>query len=195
MWPWEHVLFAYVFYSVGVHLRFRRRPDDWPVVVLAFASVFPDLVDKPLGWQFGLFATGWGIAHSVFFAVPVSALVYATARRAGLAVGTPFALGYLLHLVGDVVPKSLGRGELYLDLVLWPLGDPSPDEYVSFVGGVRDHLATYAADLAGGEFTLTVALQVGSVAIGTLLWLADGLPGLRLAAGSVRRAVVELIPG
>jgi len=195
MWPWEHVLFAYVFYSAGVHLRLRRRPDDWPVVVLAFASVMPDLIDKPLGWQFGLFATGWGIAHSVFVAVPASVLVYAAARRAGLGVGVPFAVGYLLHLVGDVIPKSLGQGELYLDPVLWPVGNPSPDEYGSFVGGVRDHLVTYAADLAGGELGLTVALQVGSVALGTLLWVADGLPGLRLAAGSVRRAVVGLIPG
>jgi hypothetical protein len=194
MWPWEHVLFAYVFYSLYVHLRFRRRPDDWPVVVLAFASVLPDLIDKPLAWQFGVFETGWGPSHSVFVAVPASVLALAVGWRLGTRSGTSFAFGYLLHLVGDVVPYSLGRSSLQFAPVLWPVGNPSPGEYGSFVGGVRDHAVEYAAQLAAGDITMTLVLQVGSVSLGTLLWLADGLPGLRLAVVSARRTVIELIP-
>jgi len=195
MWPWEHVLFAYVFYSLYVHLRFRRRPDDWPVTVLAFASVLPDLVDKPLAWQFGLLETGWGVAHSVFVAVPVSALVCAVAWRRGVGVGHPFALGYLLHLIGDVVPYSLKRGQFQFDPIAWPVRLASENEYESFVGGVSDNLLVYAADIGGGDLTLTIALQIGSVVSGMLLWLVDGLPGLQLAVVSARQAVVELIPG
>lgn len=190
MWPWEHVLFAYVFYSVFVHFWFRARPTDWPVAALAFGSLLPDLVDKPLAWQFGLFETGWAIAHSVFVAVPLSLLAYAVARYRGAdRVGIGFAFGYLLHLVGDVLPASLSRGELYLTPVLWPFGNPtvshSPE---SFAGGVLHNLGNYLSGLVALDMTPVLALQLGALVVGLGLWVYDGFPGLRLVVAPVRRA-------
>ncbi len=194
MWPWEHVLFAYVFYSLYVHARYRHSPWDRPVASLAFASVLPDVIDKPLAWQFALFETGWGVAHSVFVAVPVSALVYAIARRRGHAeIGVAFGVGYLLHLVGDVVPASLSRNALYLHPVLWPFGNPTTrHSHGSFVDGVRTHLVEYAAQLLALDVTPVVALQLGSVVLGVGLWLYDGRPGLGLIIDPICRTIESL---
>ncbi len=49
--------------------------------VLAFGAVLPDLVDKPLAWQFDLFETGYAVAHSAFVVVPALFVVYVLARR------------------------------------------------------------------------------------------------------------------
>lgn len=182
MFPWEHVLFAYVSYSAYVRVRFRVGPADRPVAALALGSLFPDLVDKPLAWQFSLFDTGWGVAHSAFFAVVVSAAAYAFARHRGVdRIGSAFGFGYLLHLVGDVLPASLSRGTLYLHPILWPVGSPtSKYRHESYVGGVHTLLTDYAVELLTLDPTPVVVLQLGSVVLGVGLWIADGRPGLRL---------------
>lgn len=190
MWPWEHVLFAYVCYSTYVHGRYRSRPGDLPTAALAFGAVLPDLIDKPLAWEFNVFATGYAAAHSVFLGVPAAFAVYALAeRRHAGAVGGAFLTGYALHLVGDVLPASLSRGELVLFPVLWPVADyvPLPDRG-SFVDGVYGLLTEYVARLLTLELSPVIALQLGSVLFGTALWLADGRPGLSLVTGTVRRA-------
>ncbi|WP_420877704.1 metal-dependent hydrolase, partial [Rosenbergiella nectarea] len=77
----------------------RRPPDGAAALAVVFASVAPDLIDKPLAWQFGIVSSGYGIAHSIFIAVPLSALAIWLARRAGRApVGYAVAVGYLSHL-------------------------------------------------------------------------------------------------
>ncbi|WP_144920704.1 metal-dependent hydrolase [Halorubrum salsamenti] len=190
MWPWEHVLFAYVCYSMYVHGRYRLRPGDLPAVALAFGAVLPDLIDKPLAWEFNVFGTGYAVAHSVFLGVPAAFVVYALAerRRAG-AVGGAFLIGYVLHLVGDVLPASLSRGRLEPSPVLWPIAEPLPSpDRGSFVEGVYGLLTEYAAQLLTLEVTPVIALQLGSVVFGAALWLADGRPGLSLVTGPFRRA-------
>jgi len=194
MWPWEHALFAYVCYSVYVHGRYRSRPRDVPAVALAFGAVLPDLIDKPLAWEFGLFDTGYAAAHSLFLGVPAAVAVYALAerRRAG-AAGGAFLIGYVLHLVGDVLPASLSRGRLDLSPVLWPIaGRVSPPDRGTFVDSVYGLLTEYLARLLTLELTPVIALQLGSVVFGVTLWLADGRPGLSLVTGSVRRALKRI---
>lgn len=195
MWPWEHVLFAYVFLSVYVHLRYRFPPGELPVVALVFGSALPDIVDKPLAWQFGLFETGWNVAHSIFVAVPVSLLVYAVARRWGHSrVGTAFGFGYLLHFVGDVLPASISRNRLYLDPILWPLGNPTVSQnHESFSGGVQYLFAQYIGQLLSFELTPVLTLQLLSVVLGIGLWLYDGRPGLRLVTIPLRRALAAVV--
>lgn len=197
MWPWEHVLFAYVCYSTYVHGRYRSRPGDLPTVALAFGAVLPDLIDKPLAWEFGVFGTGYAAAHSLFIGVPAALVVYTVAehRRVG-AVGGAFAAGYALHLVGDVLPASLSRRRLDLSPVLWPVGGRvSPPDRGSFVDGVYGLFVDYAAQLLTLELTAVVALQLGSVVFGVTLWLVDGRPGLSLVTTPLRRAVERMRVG
>ncbi len=181
MWPWEHALFAYIFYSLYVRARHRETPDDWPVVALVGGSLFPDLIDKPLAWQFDVFESGYAVAHSVFVAVPIVGLIYVITGRTGhRRSGIAFGIGYLLHLVGDVLPRTVARGELYLDPITWPYGNPRPDHHESLLTGFIDNLWEYLAHFATLDITPVVALQLGVVFIGTILWIIDGFPGLRL---------------
>lgn len=189
MWPWEHVLFAYVFYSLFVRLRYRSLPGEIPVAVLAFGSFLPDLVDKPLAWQFGLFETGWAVAHSVFVVIPVTLSVYwISTRHDHTLTGIAFAFGYLLHLLGDVLPASIVNGRVSLYPILWPFRNtPVTQQDGSFLEIVHQFLSTYLTNLLALELTTIVALQMGSVVVGIGLWLADGTPGLRLLNDSIRR--------
>lgn len=190
MWPWEHVLFAYVFYSLYVHVRWRQRPPDAPIVALAVGSVLPDLVDKPLAWQFGVFEGGYALAHSVFVVVPVAMVVYLVAERHGHGVvGAAYGIGHLLHLAGDVLPASLASGALDLGPMLWPFGGPprSADRAnVSFLDGSYTLLSEYVAELATLDLTPVIALQIGSLVLGLILWTYDGFPGPRLLVRWVR---------
>jgi len=190
MWPWEHVLFAYVFYSIYIHARRRERPPDASVVALAFGAVLPDLVDKPLAWQFGVFEGGYALAHSVFVAVPIVAVVYLFAERRGYGpVGAAYGVGHLLHIAGDVLPVSLAKGRLELRPMLWPTGGPPEGisrEPTSFLDGVSTLLTEYLAELATLDLTPVIALQIGSLILGLILWTCDGFPGPRLFVRWVR---------
>lgn len=180
MWPWEHILFAYIWYSLYRRGRYGTAPTDWPVLALVIGSLFPDLIDKPLAWQWAVFPTGYAVAHSVFVATPVSVSAYLIARYRGYgAIGGAFAIGYLLHLVGDFVPRSIGRGELYLDPILWPLATAGATGHEGFVPGLRANLIEYYQTLHGLDLDGMLAIQLGSMVIGMGLWIADGLPGLR----------------
>jgi len=189
MWPWEHVLFAYVCYSLYVHGRRHGRPTDAAVVVLAFGAVLPDLVDKPLAWQFNLFETGYAVAHSVFVVVPALLVVSVLARRRGVGtLSIAFSIGYLLHLVGDVLPASLSRRTLDLSPVLWPISDRLPiDVGESLADSTAALFTQYVAQLLTLDLTPVVALQLGSVLFGTALWLLDGRPGLAVLTEPFRR--------
>lgn len=187
-------MFAYVFYSVHLRWRYRTRPEDWPVLALVFGSVFPDVVDKPLAWQFGLFESGYAAAHSVFVAVPISLVAVAVATRYGRPqMSAAFVTGYVLHLVGDVLPVSLSRSQPYLDPVLWPLADPHHTDHAaigeSFLDGVRGLFDQYVAQLVTMEITAVLALQLGSVTFGTALWIFDGRPGVGLPTNAVRNVL------
>lgn len=190
MWPWEHVLFAYVFYSIYVHVRRQRRPSDAPVVALAFGSVLPDLIDKPLAWQFGVFKSGYALAHSVFVMVPVAAIVYLFARRRGHgSVGAAYGVGHLFHIAGDVLPVSLAHRTLDLTPMLWPVAvspRAADRERISFLDGVYTLLTEYLAELATLDPTPVIALQIGSLVVGLILWASDGFPGPRLFIGWVQ---------
>lgn len=189
MWPWEHVLFAYVCYSLYVHGRHGHPPRDKATVVLAFGSVLPDLIDKPLAWQFDLFETGYAVAHSVFAVLPVLFGVYMFARRRQeVTVPVAFIIGYLLHLIGDLLPASLSRGTLTLSPVLWPISNWVPvDTGGSLTENTFALLTLYVSQLVTLEPTPVVVLQLGSVLVGTALWLWDGCPGLAMLLSPNRR--------
>ena len=197
MLPWEHAAVGYLAYSLLVHACYRRSPDGVETVAVVIGSQFPDLVDKPLAWQFGVVESGYAVGHSVFVAVPVAVAAGALARargRAGAALA--FAVGYLAHLPGDVVPDYLREGRLPTEVVLWPVrtGPPNPRQPV--VPHALAIFEEYARTLASPDPPTYLLVQFGFVALTALLWLYDGAPvarelalGMRrLLAGAVRRA-------
>ena len=89
---------------------------------LLLASLFPDLVDKTIGYVFHAMPNGRHYAHNLFSLVGLSLLV---ALVWGRATGYAWFIGYMGHLVADqggVVPwlfpirqYNFKRGRLYLD--------------------------------------------------------------------------------
>ncbi|MFB6159825.1 MAG: metal-dependent hydrolase [Haloferacaceae archaeon] len=183
MWPWEHLCFGYLLHwSVG-----RARGDvalgDRPVLVLAFATQFPDLVDKPLAWWLHVLPNGLSLAHSALVALPLSLVVAAVARRAGHGPsGVAFGVGYGSHLLGDMLFNSLTSGRLAWTFLAWPLvarptvTESFGEQVVTLLGS----FAAYLATPAGGAYLGGEAVLVGAA---LLRWRADGYPGL----GHVRR--------
>ena len=187
MWPWEHLAFGYLLYSLA-----RRARGDVPTgpaaVALAFGTQFPDLVDKPLTWTLDLLPGGT-FTHTVFVAIPVVVLALAAGRRFGhRRAAAGFSAGYLSHLLGDVVyPIVLGDlpepGRFF-----WPLvpNTPSPrpgllENFLYYFTQFRSHA------VSPGGWTV-LALELFLLAAATGLWVADGVPGLRsILPDSVRR--------
>lgn len=192
MWPWEHAVVGYLAYSLGVHLVRRRPPTALEALAVAVTSVLPDLIDKPLAWEFGLFPSGYGAAHSVFFAVSLAwtaLVVAATFRRPG--VGLAFGTGYFLHLAGDVVPDALGGGGVPIERVLWPLLTVETTYEGGFAGTLLSYLADAAGDLLSGPPSVSVLVTLGLTVGCGLLWVYDGMPGLREPVAFCRHRLRE----
>lgn len=181
MFPWDHLAIGYL----GVSALFRLRGvavTDGAAFAVALGSQFPDLVDKPLAWVFEVLPSGTTLAHSVFVAVPLSALVYVVAMRLDRPrVGAAFAVGYLLHLPADILygPLALGR-PLEFGGLLWPL---VPKTGTAVAGDIFVRVAYYVTRLyantgspdAMAYLLLELVLLVAVLA----LWVDDGMPGYR----------------
>lgn len=188
MLPWGHLAFGYLVYTVGTRLRHRRAPAGAPTVVLAFGTQFPDLIDKPLNWWFGVL-DGRGIAHSLLTTALVCGLLFAVARRYGRRdLAAAFTVGVLTHLLGDSWGALLSGNYGRASFLLWPLLPAPTYPKDSLV----DHLRQWAvyfrslsdispAALLGSRFG--VQLLLFAVLIG--VWAFDGFPGL----GTVWRAL------
>ena len=166
MWPWEHVAFGYLCYSVYRNALYGSAPSDRAAVAVVVASVSPDLVDKPLSWSVGLFPAGYAIGHSVF----------TLAALAGVAVA--FVVGYSSHLLGDVVYPVLRGGGLAPERVLWPLVTLPPygDRLGPFSRSLV-YLHRYVGAALSGEGSIAAAAGVGLVFLVGGLWVYDGAPG------------------
>lgn len=181
MMPWEHVAIGYVGFSLFVHAVYRDSPTAEETLVVGFASLLPDLIDKPLDWTFDVVSTGYAIGHSVLFAVPLTIVVGTLAFTRGRPrTGAAFGIGYLLHLPADVLPPYLRGGTLAIGRVLWPVrsydrGSESFGEW--FVDGFLPYLRAVveleASPYAYGALAVVLA--------STLLWIYDGMPVVREA--------------
>ena len=179
MWPWGHLAFGYVFYSLVSRLWFDEPPRGPAVYVLAIATQIPDLVDKPLSWVFGVIPTGYSVAHSVFVAVPLGVAVALLAwRRDHLGAGIAFVVGYWSHLLGDLVvgvatsqPNVLGR-------VLWPVVTLSPyAERMGAIDRALHYLVQFVAQIRTGDDPTLLLVYLGPFAVAFLVWIVDGMPG------------------
>ena len=180
MWPWEHVVVGYVTYSLLCHLAFRDSPGGWEALAVVFASLFPDLIDKPLAWQFGVFEGGYAIAHSAFLAVPLSILVGVIGRRYGAGrAGLAFAIGYLIHLPSDVLPPYVRTGQVATERILWPVERAKGDHGQGLVDGFLEFFVPYAYELITLDPSGYLLFQLGLMGSAFLLWIYDGMPILR----------------
>lgn len=193
MWPWEHLAVAYLAYSGAVRLWAGRSPrDQVAVAALAIGTLFPDLVDKPLAWTFGVLPSGSSFAHSVLVAVPVVVVVVAvTWRRGRPAVGIAFAIGYLLHLPSDALYASVVLGAtVEPGSYLWPLVPAPPTARPGFGANVAHYFERYVMELTRPGRGRFLAAEILLLASAFGLWLRDGAPGLGLLAPSDHREPV-----
>ncbi len=173
MWPWTHLGFGYLLVSLLWRLR-ARRVDGAVAVAAALGTQFPDLVDKPLAWAFGVLPAGRSLAHSAVTAAVVSAVVlYVAGRRDRVDPALAFVLGYGSHLAGDALPK-LPAGEFdSLTFLLWPLLPlPDYDGADPVVANVAEAAAEPVASLLASPGRLALLVLV------VVVWGADGFPGV-----------------
>jgi len=184
MWPIGHISGAYILYTaiarahgdtVSVQAGGVARTGG-VVFVLGFGALFPDLVDKPLGWYLGVLPAGRTLAHSLLFLIPFCAILFLLARRYGRPeYGVAFAVGALSHAVLDAVPALWGAASP--NSLLWPLLVVEP-----YPGGPPTILGLLRSSLSEPYFLFEFVL----LAIAFAAWRSDGYPGLAFV-----RAVVE----
>jgi hypothetical protein len=169
MWPWGHLAVGYLLYSLGLRQQ-GRRPAASAVFLVAFGTLLPDLLDKPLAWTYGVLDSGRSLGHSMIIAVVVIGLLYVVlAPRIGRSNITAFAVGYLSHPVADLPFRDLLAGDLeFTTFLVWPLL-PSPD-YGTKPSIIGHFLAFEPGPRAAFEFLL--------FGLAAVLWYLDGAPGL-----------------
>ncbi|QWC20225.1 metal-dependent hydrolase [Halorubrum sp. 2020YC2] len=178
MWPWGHLAVGYVALSAVVRIGFGDRPSDRAALVLAVATQLPDLVDKPLAWQFGLLSNGIGAAHSLLVGVPAALAVAAVLRARGYPeLGVAAAVGYVSHVLGDLLFAALFSRPPILPSFLWPVYS-TPAAPAPGLGAKTWQLLLDSRALLGGGMGRTYFLLEALLLCGTAaLWFLDGTPG------------------
>lgn len=182
MWPWEAPVFGYLCYTVYTRLRYRSRPEGWPVLVMAVGSIVPDLIDKPLHWQFGIFSSGYALGHSIFFGAFVTAVGYAWAKRRGVPrLGTAFGFGMVTHEIGAALEHVVAHGHLWFGIehMLWPIYRVPSSSTAGFWPTTLHYLAEYLYAIVTLDPKPYLIMILAILAIVVPIWVYDGLPGLR----------------
>jgi hypothetical protein len=184
MLPWGHAALGYLFYSVYSRTRIGRPPVGLTVYAVALGTQFPDLVDKPLTWTIPLLPYGRSLAHSLFTTALVLAALWVVFRAPNQRrLTVAFGVGYGSHLVGDGIGPTLHGDALGLGYLLWPLTSV-PD------GGQRSFLSFFATL----EPTPMLLAGVGLTGLTFILWLYDGMPGVRDLLGEWARTRQPPLP-
>lgn len=188
MWPWEHLAFGYLWYSAYSRLVGRTGPDSTGVVLVAFGSLFPDLVDKPLAWGLGVLPAGRSLAHSLLVVGPLLVVAVSLGRGVVRRRTVAFAVAYLSHLVGDVVYPLVTDGRLVLGFLVWPLV-PAPHGHGGgdFLGRVSELSAAFAGFVSTPRGLTYLTVELVAVGVIVLLYAYDGFPGLDRFIGAFRR--------
>jgi hypothetical protein len=180
MWPWEHLAFGYLLYSLYCRIVRRESPGSPDTLVLVFTTQLPDLVDKPLAWVFGVLPSGLSLGHSLVVGLPVCLLVIAVARWTGRAeLGSAYCVGFLSHVAGDLLyPLALG-GQPDPRFLLWPLANSGSMTGEGFVVRVSRLWESFAAFTVTPQGQVYLAVEAVFLVATVAVWLADGRPGLR----------------
>lgn len=125
MLPLEHFAVALLPLLAFEVLWFRRRPTVRFVGLVFVASQFPDLIDKPLAYRFGVIPSGRVFTHSLPTAVPFLFVVCLYAWKTDrLWLGFAFVFAHLSHLLADNYEALLGPDLSIPSDLLWPLAPP-----------------------------------------------------------------------
>ncbi|ESP90001.1 metal-dependent hydrolase [Candidatus Halobonum tyrrellensis] len=181
MMPWGHLAVGYLVYTVGSRVWYRRTPSGVGTLVVAFGTQFPDLVDKPLNWWFGVY-DGRAVGHSLVTVVPLCVVVALAARRYGRSeLAGAFSVGALTHLLGDSYGSLLSGEFGRVGFLLWPFL-PAPTypadsllyHLERWEGQFRYLSSLSPTDLltSGFGFQLVLAAVLFGV------WALDGFPGV-----------------
>jgi hypothetical protein len=84
--------------ALQYRLNFSQEQRPQVATPLLVASLFPDLVDKFIGYVWGVMPNGRHYAHNIFSLIGLSAMVTLVW---GKMVGRAWFIGYLGHLLGD----------------------------------------------------------------------------------------------
>lgn len=178
MWPLGHLAVGYLLYSILVRFR-RTTPRDYPTVALVFGTQFPDLVDKPLAWSFGILPNGRSLAHSLFTAILLIVALHLIFRRYGYSsLSNAFGVGYLSHLLSDAFASAM-VGEYsyyYIGFLVWPL-----------VPAIEEGEKSLTVQFSSLGFTSLSTVEVGFTVLVVGLWVLDGTPGLRAILAAPRQ--------
>lgn len=180
MYPWGHLAVGYLCYSLAVRLRYRRSPSESAVLALGVGTQFPDLIDKPLSWTFGILPSGRSLGHSLVFALGVGIVVWYLAQRYDRRTeAVAFFSGHLLHVISDTVPIVLAKEWNKLGAAFWPLTPAYQYPGESDRGLIEFVLSIELASIPV-EGVVLIALTIA-------LWLSDGLPGVQSLVDYVQR--------
>jgi len=182
VWPWEHLAVGYIAVSV-LFRTVRVRVNTGHFLAVVLGSQFPDLVDKPLAWAFGVLPSGTTLTHSVFVAFPLCLSVWLVCTWRGYGrIGFAFALAYLLHLPADVLYGTITVGNPpSVEIVLWPLvSKPSGSDPIGLLGETLYYARRYVHFLSRPEAVRYVLIECALLLTTALLWFLDGRPGFEL---------------
>lgn len=127
MLPLAHAAFGYLVYAV-LDRSSTDASGRSALAALALGTQFPDVVDKPLATR-RLLPNGRSLAHSLVITLPLLAGLWRlTGRWAASRLGAAFAVGYLSHLVGDLLDPLAHRRWSALRPLCWPLVAVPRDE-------------------------------------------------------------------
>lgn len=176
MWPWGHLAVGYLCYLAVLRVRDDGEQTLLTLVAVTFGTQFPDLVDKPLAWTFGVLPSGRSFAHSLLVAAVIIGVAYWVASRRGYRESAvAFGVGYLSHSLVDLGPEVVwglmqgNWGQLqWTTYLLWPIlpAPPYPNDE-SFM----QHFVGFAMDPY-------VLVQFGLFGVAVALWMRRGYPGL-----------------
>jgi membrane-bound metal-dependent hydrolase YbcI (DUF457 family) len=177
--PWGHFAVGYLLYSLG-HRESRGVPPEGPAAIaLAVGTQGPDLIDKPLAWTFGVLPSGRSLGHSLVFFVLLGLVVWWLGRRYGRRTEAgAFLLGYLLHVIVDVLPALIAGQWIRASSLLWPLVPA-----YEYPGELDRSILEFLLSLEVTALPLP-GLVLSVIALG--LWMYDGRPGVRTVLDAVR---------
>lgn len=179
MWPWEHLAVGYLCYSLYARARTDAPPNGIETLAVALGTQFPDLVDKPLAWQLGLLSSGNSLAHSAFTAVLLLVFVLGLSKRLGVSqLGVAFAVGYLVHLPGDVFYPLVYGGGPWIEFLWWPFVPVGSGETLGFLpklSSLLERTGSFLTTPAGRAYLMA---ELGLLALAVAAWWVDGRPGV-----------------